>query len=137
MTQGAGDAHPCQHVLAIDGFNRALKTYNGVQLQQCDRGVGSFQIDSAVLNARYHRRWQCFRIDLQTDRQGGRGVDCRPDHLVHSQCVSPLCLVAQRIEAEDLLAPRNLGLIVSIRVARAGAEQRSRHAYRAQHHYAM
>lgn len=75
MAKRAGHADPRQHVLAIDGFDRTLEADHRVQLQQRHRGVGAFQIDGSVLNARHDRRRQGFGINLQTNRQHGHGVN--------------------------------------------------------------
>jgi hypothetical protein len=115
VTQRTGDADPRQHVLAVDGLDRAFETDDSVQLQQRDRGVGTLQIDRPVLDSRHDRCRQGFGIDLQPDRQCRRGIDCRANHLVHAQRVGPLGLVAERVEAEDLLAFGDPDLIVSAR----------------------
>ena len=122
MAKRAGHADPRQHVLAIDGFDRTLEADHRVQLQEHHRGVGAFQIDGPVLDARHDRRRQGFDSTFKpTDSAVLARVNGGADHFMHAKRVGPLRLVAKGVEAEDLLALCNRGLILCIRVTAAGA----------------
>jgi len=86
------------------------------------------QVDAAVLDALHDGGGQRVGIDLQADRERGRRVDRGADHLVHAQRVGPLRFVAERVEAEDLLAlrlERGLfgGAVVVVAAATAAGEE--------------
>ena len=103
-----------ERVLAIDGFNRTDHADNRVQLEQRDRGIRTLQVDAAVQNSLHDSRRQGVRIDFQADGQSGRRINRRRDHFVHAQGVGPLRFIAERIEAEDLLALRDHDSVATI-----------------------
>ena len=102
MTERAGDTQPRQVVLAIDSSHRALEADYGVQLEQSYGRGGIVEIYLAGL----YRRCDLWRngvsIDLEPDREGGRGADGFLNDFVHPGSVRPKLLVAEGIEAEHL-----------------------------------
>jgi hypothetical protein len=104
MAECAGDSDALQRVLRIhladDADHRA-------QLEQRDRRGGLVERDRAVLDAGFHRRRKRVRVHFQTDGERGLRTDRRPDDFVHAQSVGPESLVAEGVEAEDLLPGRD------------------------------
>jgi len=124
VTQGASDAERFNAVAVV--AQGRLDSDDSVKLQKGHRSGRTRKADASVLNACYHRGWQGFRIDFQSDRQRGRRID-RTDHLLHAQGVSPFRLVPEGIEPKRLLARchqsrlRLPGTIVAATMATAGS----------------
>jgi hypothetical protein len=100
VTQCAGHADPRQLSEIVD---LPLDADDRIQTQQfdCDRRVS--QVDGGGAKRSDHRRWKRIHVDLQSDRQGGGGIDVR-NHLAHPQHVGPELLVSECVVAENIPA---------------------------------
>ena len=98
MTERARDPHRRELAGVV---HHALHADDGIQPQERQRHCGIIQALSR-LDGRDHLRRQRVSIDLEADRKR-RGRVHRGNDFVHPQYVGPKLLVAEGVEAEDLL----------------------------------
>src|SRR5262245_54910008 len=75
----------------------------GVQIEQPERDRWIVDVELPGRERPDDGARQCVRVDLQADRQRRGGRDCG-DRFMEPERIRPELLIAERIEAEDLLA---------------------------------
>ena len=110
MAEGAGDADRAERATRVE---EALDADDRVQLQERERGRRTVEIDLALLELRLDVPREGIDVDLQAgDGEGRLRADTRTDaseggaldRLVQLEHAAPVVLVAEGVEAEDLLA---------------------------------
>ena len=111
MTERARDAEPRDVIVGVHG---GLKADDRVHLEQRDRRRRALEIDLLENAGRQH-----VGVDLEPDFERRRRIDALLDDLVQAQRVGPELLVAERVEAEDLLALGQEGFVGRWRLCRS------------------
>ena len=110
MAEGAGDADRAERATVVE---EALDADDRVQLQERERGRRTVEVDLALLELRLEVPREGIDVDLQAGDGERRlradtGADASEggalDRLVQLELAAPVVLVAEGVEAEDLLA---------------------------------
>jgi hypothetical protein len=110
MAESAGDADRAERATRVED---ALDADNRVQLQESERGRSTVEIDLSMPELRLELSREGIDVDLQAGDCEGRlradtGADASEggalDRLVQLEHAAPVVLVAESVEAEDLLA---------------------------------